>query len=163
MRPLKLMTSDLNGIIIQRIRLEDAAWKRQFKAFYSDCPALRRGRERSHAYFAAFSGDTLVAHSEIYREDDKWILDGLRVKTEFRERGIAKALTRARILYAAENGAKEIWYNCHDDNLMTTCCHISLGFIKVCPVRHNCTPATAHWYKLKVTKALISGVCENRP
>ena len=153
----------MNGIIIRRVQPEDAAWKRQFKAFYTDCPAPKRGHEQSHAYFAAYSGQTIVAHSEIYREDDKWILDGLRVKVEFREKGIAKALTRARIAYAIENGAKDIWYSCHDDNLMTTCCHISLGFKKVCPPRHNCTPATAHWYKLKVTKALISGLCENRP
>ena len=88
-------------------------------------------------------------------------MDGLRIKTEFRERGIAKALTRARISYAVRNGAKEVWYSCHDDNLMTICCHVSFGFRKVCPPRHNCTPATAHWYKLKVTKALISGLCEN--
>lgn len=146
------------AVKIRMVRPEDAGWKRQFKAFYADCRATKRGREQAHAYFAAYDGNTIVGHSEIYREENKWILDGLRVKTEFRERGIARALTRARIAYAVRNGAKEVWYSCHDDNLMTICCHVSFGFRKVCPARHNCTPVTAHWYKLKVTKTLIAGL-----
>ena len=150
------MTLDTDAIKIRIVQPEDAGWKRQFTAFYADCPTPKRGPEKSHAYFAAYNGKIIVGHSEIYQEGDKWILDGLRVKAEFRERGIAKALTSARICHAVRNGAKEVWYSCHDDNLMTTCCHISLGFKKVCPANHNCNPATAHWYKLKVTKALIS-------
>lgn len=150
------MTFTKEGIEIRKVEKEDADWKHRFDAFYADCTAPKHGRKFAHAYFAAYNGKEIVGHSEIFHEGDKWLMDGLRVKTEFRERGIAKALTRARIVYAIENGAKEIWYNCHDDNLMTTCCHVSLGFKKVCPPHHHCTPTTTHWYKLKITKALIA-------
>ncbi|MFA6434948.1 MAG: GNAT family N-acetyltransferase [Elusimicrobiales bacterium] len=150
------MTPEADEIAIRRVQPEDAGWKRRFKAFYADCPVPRRAPEQEHAYFAAYNGKTIVGHSEIYLEDGKWIMDGLRVKTGFRERGIGKALTGARIAYAAANGAKTVWYNCHDDNLMTTCCHIGFGFKKICPPGHNCTPATAHWYRLGITKQLIS-------
>ena len=152
------MIFDTDAIKIRRVQPEDAGWRRQFKAFYADCPAPKHDPKPEHAYFAAYNGKTIVGHSEIYREDNKWIMDSLRVKSEFRERGIAKALTRARIAYAVSNGAKEVWYISHDDNLMTICCHVSFGFRKVCPIHHHCTPATAHWYRLKITKALISGL-----
>jgi len=29
------------------------------------------------------------------------------------------------------------------------------GFKKVCPAGHSCNAATAHWYRLKVTKKLL--------
>ena len=154
------MTPDKSPVEIRMVEKEDADWKRRFDEFYADCQAPKRGRKQPHSYFAAYSGKELVGHSEIYQEGNKWIMDGLRVRTEFRERGIAKALTRARILHAEANGAKEIWYSCHDDNLMTTCCHISFGFKKVCPPHHHCTPATAHWYKLTITKTLIAKLNE---
>jgi len=154
------MTFAKDGIEIRKVAKEDADWKRQFDAFYAGCHAPKRGRKGAHAYFAAYTGKEIVGHSEVYYEGAKWLMDGLRVKTEFRERGIAKALTRVRIVYAIENGAKEIWYSCHDDNLMTICCHVSFGFKKVCPAHHHCTTATAHWYKLKITKALISRLAE---
>ncbi len=150
------MTFDTNAIQIRRVTSEDAGWKRQFNALYADCPNPKHDPKPEHAYFAAYNGKTIVGHSEIYHEDDKWIMDSLRVKAEFREQGIAKALTNIRIAYAISNGAKEVWYSCHDDNLMTTCCHVRLGFKKICPPHHNCTPATTHWYRLKVTKTLIA-------
>jgi ribosomal protein S18 acetylase RimI-like enzyme len=150
------MTLNADAIIIRQVRSEDADWKRQFKAFYADCPVPKRAPKQKHAYFAAYNGKTIVGHSEIYREEDKWIMDGLRIKAEFRERGLAKALTRARISYAIKHGADAVWYSCHNDNLMTICCHMSFGFKKICPPGHNCAVDTAHWYKLNITKALIS-------
>jgi GNAT superfamily N-acetyltransferase len=152
------MTADTNSIRIQRVQPEDAGWKRRFRAFYADCQVPKHDPEQEHAYFAAYSGKDIVGHSGIYRASDKWIMDGLLVKVEFRERGIAKALTRARIAYAIGNGAKEVWYSCHDDNLMTVCCHLRLGFKKICPAHHHCTPGTTHWYRLKVTKTLIAAL-----
>ena len=154
------MTFIKDGIEIRKVDKEDADWKRRFEEFYAGCGVHRHGRKLAHAYFAAYSGHELVGHSEIFHVGGKWIMDALRIKTEFRERGIAKALTRARIVYGIGKGAKEIWYSCHDDNLMTICCHVGLGFKKVCPAHHHCTTTTAHWYKLRITKALVARLAE---
>ncbi|MDQ7771974.1 MAG: GNAT family N-acetyltransferase [Elusimicrobiales bacterium] len=148
------MATEEPGIKVARVAGEDASWRRAFKAFYADCPRPdRRGAE--HAYFAAWAGRKLAGHSEIYFDGERWVMDGLRVAAEFRERGIAKRLTAARIRYATERGAKEIWYACDDGNLVTICCHLRFGFKKVCPAGHSCNAATAHWYRLKVTKKLL--------
>lgn len=142
------------GIVIRRVAREDGEWKTRFRAFYADC-GIRPVEGLEHAYFAAYAADEIAGHSVIYFEGGRWVLDGLRVKPEFRERGIAKGLTEARIRYALERGAKEVWYSCEDGNLVTICCHVRYGFEKVCPDSHRCTAATAHWYRLKVTPALF--------
>ncbi len=144
-------------IEVRKVEQEDAPWQASFRAFYSDC-GTRELAGKAHTYFAAYSGDELVGHSVIYREKGRWVMDGLRVKPEFRERGIAKRLTEARIRYAVEQGAKDIWYACEDGNLVTICCHVRYGFEKVCPRSHqkqHCTAATAHWYHLKITPELF--------
>ncbi|HNW43911.1 MAG TPA: GNAT family N-acetyltransferase [Elusimicrobiales bacterium] len=140
---------------IERIASEDAGWKDRFQAFYSDCAIKELAPSQKHAYFAAYAGSELAGHSVIYFEKDRWVMDGLRVKPEFRQMGIAKRLTEARIRHAVENGAKEIWYSCDDGNLVTICCHLGFGFEKVCPSNHRCSLATAHWYRLKITPALL--------
>lgn len=142
------------AITIRKITREDAEWKTRFEAFYAGCD-IRRVDRVQHVYFAAYAGEEIAGHSVIYFEKDRWVMDGLRVKPEFRERGIAKQLTEARIRHAAEQGAKEVWYSCDDGNLVTICCHVRFGFEKVCPDRHHCTAATAHWYRLKITPALF--------
>jgi GNAT superfamily N-acetyltransferase len=142
-------------ITIRKVEQEDAAWKARFLAFYSDCDIKKVGR-KAHAYFAAYSGDEIVGHSVIYFEKGRWVMDGLRVNPEFREKGIAKRLTETRIRHAIEQGAKEIWYACEDGNLVTICCHLRFGFEKVCSHTHHCTAATAHWYRLKITPELFS-------
>ncbi len=144
------------GIEIRKVENEDAEWRRGFDAFYAGRPVKELGR-LPHAYFAAYAGDELAGHSVIYRARGRWVMDGLLVKPEFRERGIAKRLTEARIRYAVENGAKEVWYACDDGNLVTICCHLRFGFEKVCPGGRRCTAATAHWYRLKVTPAVRRG------
>ncbi len=142
------------GITIRKIEKEDADWKERFLAFYSDCEIKKPGRG-AHAYFAAYSGSELAGHSVIYREKDRWIMDGLRVKPEFREMGLAKRLTEARILHAVKLGAKEVWYSCDDGNLVTICCHLRYGFEKVDAAGHHTDSASAHWYRLKITPALF--------
>ncbi|MDT8287687.1 MAG: GNAT family N-acetyltransferase [Elusimicrobiales bacterium] len=141
-------------IKVVRVADEDAPWRRAFKTFYADCPRPDRSAV-PHAYFAAWAGRRLAGHSEVYLDGGRWLLDGLRVAAEFRERGVAKKLTAARIRYAIGRGAKEIWYACDDGNLVTICCHLRFGFKKVCPAGHSCNAATAHWYRLKVTKKLL--------
>lgn len=141
-------------IKVALVASEDAAWRRAFKAFYADCPRQSRDGQ-DHAYFAAWAGRKLAGHSEVYFDGERWVMDGLRVAAEFRERGVAKKLTAARIRYAIARGAKEIWYACDDGNLVTICCHLRFGFKKVCPTGHTCSAATAHWYRLKVTKKLL--------
>lgn len=142
------------AIIVKKIARESGEWRTRFEAFYSDCE-IKRVDDREHAYFAAYSGDEIAGHSVVYLEEGRWILSGLRVKPEFRERGIAKLLTEARISYAIGKGAGEIWYACDDGNLVTICCHVRYGFEKICPETHHCTAATAHWYRLKVTPGLF--------
>jgi len=141
-------------IIFRVIETEDADWKARFASFYSGCEIKKMGR-KPHTFFAAYSGDEMVGHSVIYRDKQQWIMDGLRVKPEFRERGIGKRLTEARIRYAVENGAEEIWYACEDGNMVTTCCHLRFGFEKICPDSHRCNAATAHWFRLRITPKLF--------
>jgi len=140
-------------ITVRKVEREDADWKAGFDAFYSGCDIKKMGR-RTHAYFAAYAGGELAGHSVIYFEKGRWIMDGLRVKPEFREMGVAKRLTEARIRHAVGHGAEEIWYACEDGNLVTICCHLRFGFEKVCPDGHRCTAATAHWYRLRLTPEL---------
>jgi GNAT superfamily N-acetyltransferase len=116
-----------------------------------------------HVYFAAYAADEIAGHSVLYFSKGRWIMDGLRVKPEFRERGIAKRLTEARIRHAAGQGAKEVWYSCDDGNLVTICCHVRFGFEKICHDKHHCTAATAHWYRLKITPALFKKFPGLRP
>ncbi len=142
------------NISIRQVRKEDREWRARFEAFYEGYD-IRRVDGLPHVYYAAYAGDEIAGHSVIYFSDGRWIMDGLRVKPEYRERGIAKRLTEARLRYAISRGAKEIWYSCDDGNLVTICCHLRFGFEKICPDRHHCTAATAHWYRLKVTPALF--------
>ncbi|HBA60127.1 MAG TPA: hypothetical protein DCZ92_04800 [Elusimicrobia bacterium] len=141
-------------VVVRKVEREDAPWKARFEAFYADCDIKKMGR-KLHAYFAAYAGEELAGHCVIYREKGRWIMDGLRVKAEFREQGLGKRLTEARIRHAIENGAKEVWYSCDDGNLVTICCHLRYGFEKVCPADHHCNAATVHWYRLKITPALL--------
>ena len=143
-----------NTIAVRKVELEDAAWKASYLAFYSGHGTKKLGRA-PRAYFASYSGNELVGHSVVYLEKGRWIMDALLVKPEYREKGIAKRLTEARINHAIEQGAKEIWYACEDGNLVTTCCHLRFGFEKICPDSHHCTAATAHWYRLKITPGLF--------
>ena len=143
------------AIKVKQISSENAGWKANFQAFYSDCEIKKLAPRQVHAYFAAYAGSVLAGHSVIYFEDGRWIMDGLRVKPEFRQMGIAKLLTEARIRHAVKNGAKEIWYSCDDGNLVTICCHLRYGFEKICPEGHQCNLSTAHWYRLKITPALF--------
>jgi len=142
-------------IKIKRIASEDAGWKARFKAFYSDCEIKKLDPRQAHSYFAAYAGSELAGHSVIYFEHDRWIMDGLRVKPEFRQMGIAKLMTEARIRHAIKNSAKEIGYSCEDGNLVTICCHLRYGFEKVCPAGHRCNLSTAHWYRLIITPAIL--------
>jgi GNAT superfamily N-acetyltransferase len=141
-------------ISVRRVPRENGEWKTRFTAFYADC-GFKPMDGLDHAYFAAYSGDEIAGHSVVYFKDGRWVLDGLRVKPEFRERGLAKRLTEARIRYALGRGATEIWYSCDDGNLVTICCHVRYGFEKVCPDSHKCTVATAHWYRLRITPELF--------
>ncbi|HAF96518.1 MAG: hypothetical protein A2021_04230 [Elusimicrobia bacterium GWF2_52_66] len=138
-----------------RVVREDAAWKKQFDSFYCDYPPPKSTLTMPHAYFAAYRDGEIVAHSVIYKKRAQWTLDGLRVKPEWRQQGIGKALTAERIRYAIKNGAKEIWYACEDGNLVTTCCHLRFGFQKVCRKGRSCPPAQVHRYRLKVTADLL--------
>ncbi|MDD5207865.1 MAG: GNAT family N-acetyltransferase [Elusimicrobiales bacterium] len=141
-------------ITVCKVEHEDAAWKARFLAFFSGCDIKKVGR-KAHTYFAAYSGEEIVGHSVVYFENGRWVMDGLRVNPEFREMGLAKRLTEARLRHTIEQGAKEIWYACEDGNLVTICCHLRYGFEKVCPHNHHCNAATMHWYRLKVTPALF--------
>ncbi|MBI5743901.1 MAG: GNAT family N-acetyltransferase [Elusimicrobia bacterium] len=140
-------------ITVKQVEREDRDWKALFKDFYAGRPVKRLGANR-HAYFAAYAGEELAGHSVIYLEKGRWVMDGLLVKPEFREMGIAKRLTEARLRYAVGLGADEVWYACDDGNLVTICCHLRFGFEKVCPEGHHCNAATAHWYRLRLTPAL---------
>lgn len=140
-------------IDVRRVETEDRDWKRQFADFYADTQPPKRTLKYPHAYFAAYNGREIVGHAVVYNENGRWIMDGLRVKPEFRQQGIAKSLTRARIRYAIDQGADEVWYSCHDDNLVTICWHLRFGFKEVCAAPHHSDPG--HWYRLKLTKAAI--------
>ena len=140
---------------IKQVKLEDAAWKDTFLEFYSGCDIKKLAPGQPHAYFAAYAGKKLAGHCVIYFENGRWVMDGLLVKPEYRQMGLASRLTEARIKHAVANGAKEIWYACDDGNLVTICCHLRYGFEKVCPHDHKCSLATAHWYRLKITPAFF--------
>jgi len=146
---------------IRRITREDAAWKKAFEDFYAGCPVRRAGC-KLHAYFAAYSGGALAGCALVLRDNGRWLMDGLLVKPEFREKGIAKRLTEARIRFAVSRGASEIWYSCEDGNLVTACCHMRYGFEKVCR-EHHCEGALARWYRLEINDALFEKFPVLRP
>ncbi|MDA8130432.1 MAG: GNAT family N-acetyltransferase [Elusimicrobia bacterium] len=150
------------GISIRKITRESGEWKTRYAAFYADFD-LKDVDGLDHAFFAAYSGEEIAGHSVVYLEEDRWVLDGLRVKPEFRERGIAKALTAARIRYAAGRGAKEVWYSCEDGNLVTTCCHLRFGFEKMRKEGPACRAGTANWYRLKITPSLFKKFPDLKP
>jgi GNAT superfamily N-acetyltransferase len=143
------------AIRVTEIKREDAVWKTHFQEFYSGCDVKQLAPGQPHAYFAAYSGKKLAGHCVIYLENDRWVMDGLLVKPEFRQMGVASLLTEARIRHAAKSGAGEVWYACDDGNLVTICCHLRYGFEKICPENHKCSIATAHWYRLKITPAFF--------
>jgi GNAT superfamily N-acetyltransferase len=144
------MAAKKEEVEICRVPAENAAWKKQFDTFYADFPPSGSVTAMPHAYFAAYHNGVIVAHSVVYKKGSQWILDGLRVSPAWRERGIGKALTAARIRYAVKNGAKEIWYDCEDGNLVTTCCHLRFGFRKICPRSRSGRQRTVHRYRLTV-------------
>lgn len=145
-------------IKVKQITSEDAGWKASFREFYADCEVKKLAPRQAHAYFAAYAGGVLAGHCVVYFEKGRWIMNGLRVKPEFRQMGIGKLLTKARLRHAIANGAKEVWYACDDGNLVTICCHLAFGFEKICPENHNCDLTTVHWYRLKVTPALLKKI-----
>ncbi|MBI4656920.1 MAG: GNAT family N-acetyltransferase [Elusimicrobia bacterium] len=145
------MESKRNKFKIRKVAIENDEWKAQALSVYENLLFVEPASKHPHAYFAAYKGRQMAGHSIVLHSDGRWILDGLRVKPEHREQGIGKALTEARIRYAVSKGAKEIWYCCADDNLVTICCHVRFGFKKICPAHHECSPKTAHWYKLNIT------------
>lgn len=142
-------------IKVRRISDESPEWRAAFMSFYADCDIKQLAPGQPHAYFGAYAGKELAGHCVIYFENGRWVMDGLRVKPEFRQMGVGKRLTLARISHAVASGAREVWYSCEDGNLVTICCHLGFGFEKVCPDDHRCTLATAHWYRLKVAPALF--------
>jgi len=101
----------------------------------------------SHAYYAAYDGNEMVALSIILKSEEKWILDGLYVKPEYRRRGIAKKLIEERIKFARGIGAKEIWFNCGDRNIASLKAHDFFEFKKVRPTTIEESPEPSHWYK----------------
>ncbi|MEA3307065.1 MAG: GNAT family N-acetyltransferase [Elusimicrobiota bacterium] len=137
--------------IIKHIKTETTDWKNEFSALYPDPSFIEKALNYPHAHFAAFNKKEIVGHALIQYREDKWVLGALVVKAEFRERGIGKALTQARIDFAKELGIKKLWYESKNANLVSICCHVSLGFNKKCSHGQNhCTPATTHWYYLEV-------------
>ncbi|PIS47788.1 MAG: hypothetical protein COT17_01620 [Elusimicrobia bacterium CG08_land_8_20_14_0_20_51_18] len=135
---------------ISRVIEENGAWKAGAFRIYGDLSFIEQTSKHPHAYFAAYQSGKMAGHAIVLCSDGRWILDGLRVDPKHRERGIGKALTGARIRYAVSKGAKEIWYCCAADNLLSTCCHTRFGFKKVRPASKRESPELSHWYKLDV-------------
>ncbi|HZX77487.1 GNAT family N-acetyltransferase, partial [Lysobacter sp.] len=86
--------SDLATVFSVHVRLED--WLR-------DEATLPGGS------FVALAGDQIVGYSGLVDVDDGVAEDGLAVvRRAWRGRGIAKAMKRAKLAWAAENGIREI-------------------------------------------------------
>lgn len=141
-------------IIIKQIKTETADWKNEFTDLYPNQSFIENALNYPHAHFAAFNGKKIVAHALIQYREDRWVLGALIVKAEFREQGIGKALTQARIDFAKKLGIKKLWYESKNANLVSICCHVALGFNKICAHgQAHCTPATTHWYNLEISNA----------
>lgn len=142
-------------IEIRKVENEDDDWKAGVSLIYGAVSFIGQTSTHPHAYFAAYSGGEMAGHAVILFTGGRWVLDGLRVKPEYRERGIGKALTKARILYAVSQGAEAIWYCCAGDNLVSTCCHESFGFKKAGETAPGEAPKFSQWYKLDVRELKI--------
>ncbi|MEW5951665.1 MAG: GNAT family N-acetyltransferase [Elusimicrobia bacterium] len=144
------MTSSvpIKFVKIKRMTLK---WEKEFREFYKDCLSPRMIRNPDAAYFAAYCGKLLVGHAALVKENGKYLLEGLRVRPEFREKGIGKELTRLRLSYALEKGAKTVWYRAADKNLVSICCHMKFGFKKVCKPGEKCGIGKVVWYKLNLS------------
>lgn len=139
------------NIKIAKVEKEDKKWRADVGSLYENCDFIEKTAEYFHAYFAAYLGKELVGHSIIFNTGDKWLLDGLYVKPEYRGRGIAGELIEARIKFARENGASELWFNCGDSNIASVKSHEHCNFEKVHPATREEAPEPSYWYKLSVS------------
>jgi len=105
--------------------------------------------EFQHAYFEAFQDGKIIGFSVVLK-CDKWILDALFVHPDHRGRAIAGKLTDARIVFAGQNGAREIWYCCGDRNTASLLSHNGYKFAKVRKAAPGEAPEPAHWYKMDI-------------
>jgi len=143
-------------IIIKHIRTETTDWKKEFSALYPNPLFIENALNYPHIHFAAFNGKEIVGHALIQYKENKWVMGSLVVKAEFREQGIGKALTKVRIDYAEKLGIKKLWYESRNANLVSICCHVAVGFNKMCSHgQSHCTPATTHWYNLEISNTVI--------
>ncbi|OGS07824.1 MAG: hypothetical protein A2270_01130 [Elusimicrobia bacterium RIFOXYA12_FULL_51_18] len=110
---------------------------------------LAHTAEFQHAYFGAFHDEKIIGFSVVLKTD-KWILDALFVHPDHRGRGIAGELTKARLAFARQNGAKEIWYCCGDQNTTSLSSHKGYKFVKVRKATPEEAPAPSHWYKMNI-------------
>ncbi len=150
------METTATKITIRHLNTNSADWKNDFSNLYPNPLFIEKALNYPHAHFAAFNGEEIVGHALIQYIDSKWVLGTLIVKAEFREQGIGKGLTQVRIDYAKNLGIKKLWYEAKNDNLVSICCHVGVGFKKICPQgQAHCTPATAHWYSMKISNAVI--------
>jgi mycothiol synthase len=70
---------------------------------------LGRTPRPGSATFVALAGDEIVGYSGLVRLDDATAEDGLTVvRRDWRRRGLATALKRAEIAWAAANGVREL-------------------------------------------------------
>lgn len=104
-----------------------------------------------HAYFGTFQDGKLIGFSVVLKTD-RWILDALFVHPDKRGRGIAGELTGARIDFARQNGAKEIWYCCSDRNKNSIRSHKGYKFAKARQASPQEAPEPSHWYILNIHK-----------
>ncbi len=143
--------------VVKHIKTETTDWKNEFTALYPKQQFIEKALQYPHTHFAAFNEKEIVGHALIQYIEGKWVMGALVVKAEFREQGIGKALTKVRIDYAEKLGIEKLWYQSKNDNLVSICCHVGVGFKKICPHGlSHCTPATAHWYELDILSPINS-------
>ena len=142
--------------IVKYVKTKTADWKNEFISLYPEPLLIEKALEYPHAHFAAFNKEELVGHSLIQYIDGKWIFGALVVKAEFREQGIGKALTKIRIDYAEKHGITKLWYTPKNDNLVSICCHVGLGFEKTCASLSKTKHifGDTNWYYLEIATYL---------
>ncbi|GAB4029245.1 MAG: hypothetical protein Fur0012_03340 [Elusimicrobiota bacterium] len=146
---------NLSLIKFKRIEKYTLKWEKEFRDFYRGCLNPRMIKNPDASYFAAYFNDILAGHCALVKENGKYVLEGLRVRPQFREMGIGKELTRLRLLHAIDMGAESVWYCAADKNLVSICCHMKFGFKKVCSGRKDCKISEVIWYRLDLKSPAV--------
>ena len=142
----KLSVSDYE---IKSQRSIESDWKNQIEKIYNETSLVNNSVQM---YVGVFWREEMVGHGILVFHSDKWILDGLRVLNNHRNKGLGLSLIKERIKWAKKLGAKDVFVCCANDNLGIQSLIRGLGFAKDRDAGEREAPSPSSWYVKKLDK-----------